>query len=116
MICKKSKQRVKWAEDAEFEEIMNSRQDGKQESTEMSHVHRKLNEILPKGKELLETPVFDDWGQFHSSKARQELHVLQLADLDVDVTKDALGSFVLGQTHQNILWMPRRANEKGQGQ
>lgn len=54
------------------------------------------------GREPFETPVFNNWRCFQSSKARQEPQVVQLAGLDADVTKDALGRFVLGQTHQNI--------------
>lgn len=55
-----------------------------------------------RGREPFETPIFNDWGWFQSSKARQELQVVGLADLGADVTKDTLGRFVLGQTHQNI--------------
>lgn len=52
----------------------------------------KLNKIHLNVETTFETPVFNEWRCFQGSKVRQELQVVQLAGLDADVTKDALGA------------------------
>lgn len=63
-------------------------------------------------REPFETPVFNAWRWFKSSKARQELHVVQMADLDAGATKDALGALCQVNHSRTYRWMPRRAVEK----
>lgn len=43
-------------------------------------------------RKAFETQVFNEWRWFQSSKIRQELQVVELADLGADVTKDALSA------------------------
>lgn len=67
---------MKWAEDAEFEEIPNTRTHGKIKGEQRGWTwgwKAKQDRSILMWREAFETPEFNEWRWFQSGKVRQEL-------------------------------------------